>query len=101
LKKIENTEAASKSPPKEGNPGVKPKSKGTPNAPRKKIKKNTPKKSSGGSESNFNQVKILNQSMKIALMTDFLKSISKNTYVPCLENPLDLNVIEEMRGHVK
>jgi len=28
-------------------------------------------------------------------MTDFLKSISKNTYVPCLEKPPDPNVIEE------
>jgi len=43
IEKIENTEAASKSPQKKGNPGVKT------NAPRKKIKKNTPKKSSGGS----------------------------------------------------
>jgi len=46
--KIENTEAASYSPPKKGNSGVKTKSKGTPYAPRKKIKKNTPKKSFGG-----------------------------------------------------
>jgi len=86
IEKIENTEAANKSPPKKGNPGVKTKSKGTSYAPRKKIKKNTPKKSSGGSDLNFNQVKILNQpTTKIILMTDFLKSISKNTYVSCLE----------------
>jgi len=48
IEKIENTEAASKSPPKKGNPDVKPKSKGPPFAPQKKMKKNTPKKSSGG-----------------------------------------------------
>jgi len=65
IEKIENTEAASKSPLKKGNSGVKTKSKGTPYAPRKKIKKNTPKKSSGGSELNFNQVKILIQATKI------------------------------------
>jgi len=39
IEKIENTEAASNSPPKTGNPGVKTKSKGTQYAPRKKIKK--------------------------------------------------------------
>jgi len=33
IEKIENTEAASKSPPKKGNPGVKTKPKGTPYAP--------------------------------------------------------------------
>jgi len=59
IEKIKNTEAASNSPPKKGNPGVKTKSKGTPYALQKKIKNNTPKKSSGGSELNFNQVKIL------------------------------------------
>jgi len=36
--------AVSKSPPKKGNPGVKTKSKGTPFAPQKKIKKNTPRR---------------------------------------------------------
>jgi len=41
IEKIESTEATSKSPPKKGNPGIKPKSKGTPFAPQKKIKKNT------------------------------------------------------------
>jgi len=44
IEKIENTEAASKSPPKKGNPGVKPKSKGTPLAPQWEMKKNIPKK---------------------------------------------------------
>jgi len=48
IEKIENTQAVSKSPPKKGNPDVKPKSKGPPFAPQKKMKKNTPKKSSGG-----------------------------------------------------
>jgi len=99
--KIESTEAASKSPPKKGNPGVKTKSKETQYAPRKKIKKNTPKKSSQGSDLNFNQVKILNQRMKKTLMTDLLKIISKNTYVPCLEKLPEPNVIENKRGHVK
>jgi len=66
--KIENTETASQSPPKKGNPGVKTKSKETQYGPRKKIKKNTPKKSSQGSDLNFNQVKIFNQPTKITLM---------------------------------
>jgi len=66
IEKIENTEAAGQSPQKKGNPGVKPKSKGPPFAPQKKMKKNTPKKSSGGLELNFNRVKILNQSTKIS-----------------------------------
>jgi len=39
IEKIENTEAASKSPPKKGNPGVKTKSKGTPYAPRKRLRR--------------------------------------------------------------
>jgi len=47
IEKIENTEAASKSPPKKGNPNVKTKSKGTPYEPQKKINKNTSKKTSG------------------------------------------------------
>jgi len=34
---IENTESASKSPPKKGNPGVKTKSKGTPYAPQRRL----------------------------------------------------------------
>jgi len=67
FEKFENTEAASNSPPKKGNPGVKTKSKGTPYAPRKKIKKNTPKKSSRGSELNFNQVKILIHPKKLGI----------------------------------
>jgi len=61
IEKIENTEAASKSPPKKGNPGVRAKSKGAPFAPRKKMRKNTPKKSL---ELNFNRVKILNQQQR-------------------------------------
>jgi len=88
IEKIENTETASKSPPKKGNPGVKTKSKGTPYAPRKKIKKNTPKKSSGGSELNFYQVKILIEPTKITLMTDLLKSISKIHMFLVLKNHL-------------
>jgi len=56
IEKIENTEAASKSPPKKGNP-VKTKSKGTPFAPQKEMKKNIPEKSFGGLELNFNQLK--------------------------------------------
>jgi len=70
IEKIENPEAASESSPKKGNAGIKTKAKGTPNSPRKKIKKNTVV-----SELNFNQVKILNQRTKLTLMTDFLKSM--------------------------
>jgi hypothetical protein len=47
------------------------------------------------------EARILIEPTKITLMTDFLKSISKNTYVPCLEKLPDPNVIEEMGGHVK
>jgi len=65
------------------------------------MKKNTPKKSFGGSELKFNQVKILNQSIKITLMTDFFNSISKHIFVPCHEKPPDPNVIDGLRGHVK
>jgi len=36
------------------------------------MKKNTPKKSFGGSELKFNQVKILNQTIKITLMTSLI-----------------------------
>jgi len=77
IEKIENTEAASKSPPRKSNP-VKTKSKGTPFAPQKEMKKNIPEKSFGGLELNFNQLK-LNQPTKIKLMTYFLQSIRKNT----------------------
>jgi len=67
--KNQNTEAASKSSPKKGKPDVKAKSKGTPFASQKKMKKNTPKKSSRGLKLNFNQVKILNQpTMRISLI---------------------------------
>ena len=89
IEKIENTEAASKSPPKKGNPGVKAKSKGTPYAPQKMIKENT-SKSSGGSELNFNQVKILNQPNKITLMTDFFNSIAKIYLFLVMKNHLIL-----------
>jgi len=86
IEKIDNTETASKSPPKKDNPDVKAKSKGASFASQKKMKKNTPNKSSGGLE--------LNQPTKITLMTNFLNSISKNTYVPCHEKSPDHNVID-------
>jgi len=75
LKKSKNTEAASKSPPEKGDPSVKTKSKETPLASQKRMKKNTSRKSSRGLELNFNRVKIFNQPEKIKLMTDFLHSI--------------------------
>jgi len=59
IEKIENTETARTSPPKKGNLSVKDQVKRPPIAPQKKMKKNTPKKSLGGSELKFNQVKIL------------------------------------------
>jgi len=90
MEKIENTEAASKSRPKKGNPDVKTKSKGTPFASQKKMKKNTPKKSSGGLELNFYSVKILNQPTKMTLMTDFLKSIRKIHMFLVMKNHLIL-----------
>jgi len=94
IEKIGNTEAASKSSPKKGNPGVKAKSKGTPFAPQKKMKKNTPKKSSGGLELNFNRVKIWNHPMKITLITDFINSIK---YICSLSWKPDPNVIDGLR----
>jgi len=89
IEKIENGGTASTSPPKKGNTVVKTKSKRALIAPRKKTKKKTPKKSFGGSELKFNQMKILTQPMKISFMTDFFNSIAKNSSVPCHEKPPD------------
>jgi len=71
-KKIKNTEAASESPSKKGNPDVKTKSKETPFAPQKKIKKNPPKQSSGGLKINFTRVKILKSANENKINDGFL-----------------------------
>jgi len=92
LENIKNTEADSKSPSKRRNPDVKTEAEGTPPEIALEIrrkKKNTPKKSFGDSDLNFIQIKIFNQRMKITLMTDFFKSIVKNTFVPFHEKPPD------------
>jgi len=91
IEKIENTETASKPPPKKGSPDVKTKSKGI----HLRLKED---------EEEYSREEhrglILNQPTKITLMTDFLNCISRNLFVLCHEKP-DTNVIDELRGHVE